>query len=185
MSISLQADSNLSQGYILVNGTAAATIKQDGSISAPSLSANSITGNLTGNVVGTVTGSLSGVASQATTLVTASASNAPVYGCRAWVNFDGTGTISTNQTIRSAGNVSTVFKNRLGDYTVNFIVPMANANYSLAATHGTTGIGTNGLIAYELDTANRTVSSVRIGCSNNELDQFSDTSAMNVLIFGN
>jgi len=38
MSIALQADSNLSQGYILVNGTAAATIKQDGSVSAPSLS---------------------------------------------------------------------------------------------------------------------------------------------------
>jgi hypothetical protein len=38
MSIALQADSSLPQGYLLVNGTAAATIKQDGSISAPSLS---------------------------------------------------------------------------------------------------------------------------------------------------
>jgi hypothetical protein len=43
MSISLQADSNLPQGYILVNGTAAATVKQDGSIAVPTLSATNIT----------------------------------------------------------------------------------------------------------------------------------------------
>lgn len=42
MSISLQADSSLPQGYILVNGTAAATVRQDGTIVAPTLSAASI-----------------------------------------------------------------------------------------------------------------------------------------------
>jgi hypothetical protein len=45
MSISLQADSTFPQGYILVNGIAAATIKQDGSVLATSLSA---TGNIFG-----------------------------------------------------------------------------------------------------------------------------------------
>jgi hypothetical protein len=56
MSIALQADSNLPQGYILVNGTAAATVKQDGSISAPSLSAANVTSaNLNGKLNGDLT----------------------------------------------------------------------------------------------------------------------------------
>ena len=55
MSIALQADSSLPQGYILVNGTAAATVKQDGSIAAPSLSATNITST---NVTGKLTGDL-------------------------------------------------------------------------------------------------------------------------------
>ena len=39
MSIAIQADSNLPQGYILVNGTAAATVRQNGTIVVPTLSA--------------------------------------------------------------------------------------------------------------------------------------------------
>lgn len=51
---------------------------------------------------------------------------------KAWVNFDGGGTISTNQTIRASFNVSSVFKNGTGDYTVNFTTAMPNVNYSFA-----------------------------------------------------
>ena len=61
---------------------------------------------------------------------------APIYGCRAWVNFDGSGTISTNQTIRASGNVSTVFKNGTGDYTVTFTTAMPDANYAAIMTTG-------------------------------------------------
>jgi len=39
--------------------------------------------------------------------------------CRAWVNFNGTGTVGTNQTIRASFNVSSVMKNGTGRYTVN------------------------------------------------------------------
>ena len=52
--------------------------------------------------------------------------------CKAWVNFNGTGTIGVNQTIRSSYNVSSVTKNGTGDYTVNFATPMADANYSVS-----------------------------------------------------
>ena len=52
------------------------------------------------------------------------------YGCRAWVNFNGTGSTSTNQTIRGQGNVTTVFKNGTGDYTVNFTTAMPDGNWS-------------------------------------------------------
>lgn len=49
---------------------------------------------------------------------------------KAWVNFDGTGSSSTNQTIRASFNVSSVYKNGTGDYTVNFTNAFADANYS-------------------------------------------------------
>jgi hypothetical protein len=48
------------------------------------------------------------------------------YGCRAWVNFDGTGTV----TIRDSGNVSSITDAGVGSYFVNFTNAMPDANYS-------------------------------------------------------
>jgi hypothetical protein len=61
-------------------------------------------------------------------------SAAIAYGCRVWVNFNGSGTNGTNQTIRGSGNVFSVFKNAVGDYTVNFITSMPDANYCFAGS---------------------------------------------------
>ena len=66
---------------------------------------------------------------------------ATAYGCRAWVNFNGTGTVSTNQTLRGQGNVTTVYKNGTGDYTVNFTTAMPDANYTMVGTVGATQLG--------------------------------------------
>jgi hypothetical protein len=60
--------------------------------------------------------------------------NAPLYGCRAWVNFDGSGTIGTNQTIRSSGNVTSVFKTASGSYTITFTTAMPDANYAMSGS---------------------------------------------------
>jgi len=49
-----------------------------------------------------------------------------VYTAKAWVNFNGTGTVA----IRASGNVSSITDNGTGDYTVNFTVAMVDANYS-------------------------------------------------------
>ena len=51
-----------------------------------------------------------------------------VYTAKAWVNFNGTGTVA----VRASGNVSSITDNGTGDYTVNFTVAMADANYSPA-----------------------------------------------------
>jgi len=59
-----------------------------------------------------------------------------MFACRAWVNFNGTGTVSTNQTIRASGNVASVFKNATGDYTVTFTTAMPDANYTFLGTAG-------------------------------------------------
>ena len=52
---------------------------------------------------------------------------ATAYGCRAWVNFNGTGTVA----LRASGNVSSITDNGTGDYTVNFTNAMPDANYCL------------------------------------------------------
>jgi hypothetical protein len=59
-------------------------------------------------------------------------SAATAYGCRAWVNFNGTGTVA----IRASGNVSSITDNGTGDYTVNFTTAMPDANYSAVASGG-------------------------------------------------
>ena len=51
--------------------------------------------------------------------------SAPLYMCRAWVNFNGTGTIA----IRASGNVSSITDGGVGIYTVNFTTAMPDANY--------------------------------------------------------
>jgi hypothetical protein len=52
------------------------------------------------------------------------------YGCRAWVNFNGTGTVA----IRASGNVSSITDNGTGAYTVNFTTAMPDANFSVASS---------------------------------------------------
>jgi hypothetical protein len=52
--------------------------------------------------------------------------------CRAWVNFNGTGTVA----IRASFNVSSITDNGTGDYTVNFTNALSDANYSVVSTGG-------------------------------------------------
>ena len=81
--------------------------------------------------------------------------SAPIYACRAWVNFNGTGTVA----IRASGNVSSITDNGTGDYTVNFATPMEDANYAAVG-------GISSFEAYADDVrlalGGQTVSSIRI-----------------------
>jgi hypothetical protein len=74
---------------------------------------------------GTVLNTASDIEAQVKTATSATGS-APIYACRAWVNFDGT---TTPPTIRASGNVSSVTKNGAGDYTVNFTTALPDVNY--------------------------------------------------------
>lgn len=56
-------------------------------------------------------------------------SAAVAYGCRAWVNFNGSGTVA----IRASGNVSSITDNGTGEYTVNFTNAMPDANYAVSS----------------------------------------------------
>ena len=78
--------------------------------------------------------------------VQSSTSNPPIFKnsggtvagtlCRAWVNFDGTGTI----TIRDSFNVSSITDNGTGDYTINFTNEFANTNYCVSGTAADLGV---------------------------------------------
>jgi hypothetical protein len=70
--------------------------------------------------------------------ITPSVGSAPYYGVRAWVSFDGTGTVS----IRASQNVSSITDNGTGQFTVNFTIPMEDINYNtLASAEGSSGSG--------------------------------------------
>lgn len=58
---------------------------------------------------------------------------------RAWVNFNGTGTVA----IRASYNVNSITDNGAGDYTVNFTNPLQDASYAVVGDVyiGPTGYG--------------------------------------------
>jgi len=73
------------------------------------------------------------------------AGSAPIFACRAWVNFDGTRNVDDTGAstdgqpvlINAAGNVTSVVKNSAGNYTVNFTTAMEDVNYCVTGTLGT------------------------------------------------
>jgi len=90
---------------------------------------------------------------------------------KAWVNFDGTGTVA----IRASYNVSSITDNGTGDYTVNFTTAMADANYVMSGMQGTNSgasATTTGIAQ-----ANPTTSSIRFNTIR------TDTSATIDLLF--
>ena len=125
MSLGLRADPTNTSAVISVAGTDQVVIT-----------------NASNVVATTFTGALAGNATTATKLSTATGA-APSYGARAWVNFDGTrddtgaaSSATTNRFIRANGNVSSVLRNATGDYTVNFSIPMPDADYAVFYTGG-------------------------------------------------
>ena len=85
-------------------------------------------------------------------------SAATAYACRAWVNFNGTGTVA----IRASGNVSSITDNGTGDYTINFTTAMPDANYAASAI-GSLNAGGWGYAVFDRGAA--TTSSYRVQCS--------------------
>ena len=53
-------------------------------------------------------------------------SGVEVYTAKAWVNFNGNGTVA----IRASGGVSSITDNATGQYTVNFTTAMPDADYA-------------------------------------------------------
>jgi len=78
----------------------------------------------------TINVSFSANESNVKTAINASGS-APIYACRAWINFDGTS--ASIGTGRANGNVSGVTDNGTGDYTVTFATAMPDNDYVVAA----------------------------------------------------
>lgn len=73
--------------------------------------------------------------SRVVALETGKLDKADKRNCTAWVSFDGTGTV----TIHDSYNVNSITDNGVGLYTINFSVPMDNANYAMAGMAGPAG----------------------------------------------
>lgn len=101
-------------------------------------------------------------------------SAATAYGCRAWVNFNGTSTVA----IRASGNVSSITDNGTGDYTVNFTTAMPDRNYSVTQCAG--NVSTNA--CYLTNFFTPAAGSVRFLCRS-DTPATIDASECNVAIF--
>ena len=95
--------------------------------------------------------------------------DAPIYACRAWVNFNGTGTVA----IRGSGNVSSITDNGAGYYTVNLTIEMEDANYSYQIIAS---------IAWSISVYSQTTTSLRFGTQANTT-YFKDYENINTTIF--
>jgi len=148
------------------NGSAARTIDYS-TVGAPSTTGTGASGtwgiSISGNAATATT--VANGAITAEKLSGAQTGSAPVYGFRAWVNFNGTGSIGTNQTINASGNVSSVYKNSDGDYTINFSTALPNANYAVSGSVASSDFG-YGVVVYSTSVlgtpATKTASALRI-----------------------
>ena len=104
-----------------------------------------------------------------------------MYLAKAWVNFNGTGTVA----IRAAGNVSSITDNAPGNYTVNFTTAMVDANYCAQGTskYNASATGQNvrlGASTYESDFTTTALNVQTTSAGNSSL---TDSEMVSVAIF--
>jgi uncharacterized protein (AIM24 family) len=131
--------------------------------------------NATNATNATTAAACSGNSATATALTTASGS-APSYSARAWVNFNGTGTVA----IRASGNVSSITDNGTGNYTVNFATAMDDADY--AANVSVNLAASSGIYVVPF-VINQTASGAQISTARGGITGEVDNSLVNVAIF--
>ena len=95
---------------------------------------------------------------------------------KAWVNFNGTGTIAA----RDSFNVASLTDNGAGDYTVSFSNAMANVNFAYLVTKSNVAVNT--ATAQTDIFASRTVSSARTAIIENST--FTDSANINCGLSG-
>jgi hypothetical protein len=100
--------------------------------------------------------------------------SAPLFAARAWVNFNGTGTVA----IRASGNVSSITDNNTGDYTINFTTAMSDTNFAAIGSNGSDVA--SGILEVN---GTKTVSSQRVLSKNGTNNTTADQSLISVAIF--
>jgi hypothetical protein len=121
---------------------------------------------ISGDTSGAITLSAPAVAGTTTLTLPATTgtvlNDATVGVCRAWVNFNGTGTVA----IRASFNVSSITDNGTGNYTVNFTTAMSDADYSAVMTAETAISAGSFYDLMGVVNGGRAAGSVRITCVN-------------------
>ena len=131
-----------------------------------------------GPVTGT-TATFSGNVTLGSSVLATPVGSAPSYTCRAWVNFNGTGTVA----IRASGNVSSITDNGVGQYSINFATAMPDASYAIACTAGyNLGVTANTAINQNTD-ASPTTTAFRVGVRNPSSGSDYDVSYVHASVF--
>lgn len=112
------------------SGTGIFTIASPNSNTDRTLTLPDATGTVqvSGNPISGTTGTFSGNVTLGSSVLATPTGSAPSYLCRAWVNFQGSGTVA----IRASGNVSSVTDLGVGSYALNFTTALPDGNYSVA-----------------------------------------------------
>jgi len=105
--------------------------------------------------------------------------SAPIYACRAWVNFDGTGSVS----IRGSGNVSSITDLWVGVYRINFAVNMQDNDYAVFGTSA--GVDDQAYLLFRDSNTAQTTSRVAMRCTrvSDQSRGMTDVSELSVAIF--
>ena len=174
-------NSSLTNSAITINGTSTSL---GGSISVGTVTSVATSGGLTGGTItstGTIsiadggvtpaklsTGSPSWNTSGNLSFNSGYGSVSTAYGCRAWVNFNGTGTVA----ILASGNVSSITDNGTGNYTINLTNAMPDTNYSLSgmARRSAAGFNSSNVSLGGGDTKSTTACQVRTGAATTAAD---------------
>ena len=98
------------------------------------------------------------------------------YGCRAWVNFNGTGTVA----IRASGNVSSITDIATGRFGINFAVAMPDTNYVFSGSSGNLGTTTSSGRSINAD---GTYSTTRVDIRDVYTSTAIDDTLINVAVF--
>jgi hypothetical protein len=99
--------------------------------------------------------------------------------CKAWVRFNGTGTVAIN----AAYNVSSITDNGTGDYTVNFTNAMVDANFVTLGEAKESYIGNNGDYGFSLHESAQATTYVRVNTGNQTSTTKGDCIEVHVAIF--
>lgn len=95
---------------------------------------------------------------------------------KAWVNFNGTGTVA----IRAAFNVSSITDAGTGNYNINFTTAMSDANYAvIAQMYFTNGVG--GMATIVSSPVNTTQANIII--ARQDTSEGIDSSGVQVAVF--
>ena len=134
---------------------------------------------LTGDTSGQVTIAAPAVAGTTTLTLPATTgtvlNDATVGVCRAWVNFNGTGTVA----IRASFNVTSITDNGSGDYSANFTTSISDVNYATVAIGQNASAPTIGTIP---NVVTRAVGSVRVSFIN-VVETLRDGADQSIVVF--
>jgi hypothetical protein len=99
--------------------------------------------------------------------------------CKAWVNFNGTGTVA----IRASYNVSSITDNGVGDYTVNFTTALADANYAVCGACNLNITGNTSRVFSAPAAAAPTTTAVRVATTFSSSTSSEDQQYVHVAVF--